>query len=40
MMPAIGFVILIGVMGWLKVGKMIGSALDARADKIKASLDE
>ncbi len=37
---AIGFVILIGVMAWLKVGKMIGSALDARADKIKASLDE
>ncbi len=37
---AIGFVILIGVMAWLKVGKMIGSALDARADKIKSSLDE
>jgi F-type H+-transporting ATPase subunit b len=37
---AIGFVILIGVMGWLKVGKMIGSALDARAAKIKATLDE
>jgi len=37
---AIGFIILIGVMAWLKVGKMIGSALDARADKIKASLDE
>ncbi len=37
---AIGFVILIGAMAWLKVGKMIGSALDARADKIKASLDE
>lgn len=37
---AIGFVILIGVMAWLKVGTMIGSALDARADKIKASLDE
>ncbi len=37
---AIGFVILIGVMAWLKIGKMIGSALDARADKIKSSLDE
>ncbi len=37
---AIGFVILIGVMAWLKVGKMIGSALNTRADKIKASLDE
>lgn len=37
---AIGFVILIGVMAWLKVGNMIGSALDARAAKIKANLDE
>jgi F-type H+-transporting ATPase subunit b len=37
---AVGFVILIGTLAWLKIGQMIGGALDARSDKIKARLDE
>lgn len=35
-----GLVIFLGIVVYMKVPAMIGTALDARADKIKADLDE
>src|SRR4029079_17949505 len=37
---AIGFVVFLGVLGYLGVHRMIGKALDDRRDRIKAALDE
>ena len=37
---AIGFLVFLGVMGWVGVHRTIGKSLDDRAARIKAELDE
>lgn len=37
---AIGFVVFLGLMGWVGVHRTIGKSLDDRAARIKAELDE
>jgi F-type H+-transporting ATPase subunit b len=37
---AIGFLVLLGLLGWMGVHRTIGKSLDDRAARIKAELDE
>jgi len=37
---AIGFIVFLGILGYLGVHRKISSSLDARAEKIRAELDE
>ena len=37
---AIGFLVFLGLLGWVGVHRTIGKVLDDRADRIKAELDE
>ncbi len=37
---AVAFLLFIGLLTYLKVPKMVGGALDSRADKIRSDLDE
>jgi F-type H+-transporting ATPase subunit b len=37
---ALGFVVFLGLLGYLGVHRMIGKSLDDRAERIKAELDE